>query len=345
MLKLSVAFIAVAVLALAMASPTQDKTPESLLAEITGLVYPGFDSARTNDPEYFAEFRKSIIEVQKRESELIWEFYELFPDHDMTHRLLERRWFNIFESGVGEEETLADIDKFLESEEREALVDQAQLTRAYVRMMASMDPKQMLAIANEFATAFPDNPNGARLYAMAASYADAEDVDAVTAILMEKYPDSMEAAFALGKKRQVEALGKPFEFSFTDAVTGNEVTNKDFEGKILVIDFWATWCGPCIADLPKLKEIYAKYEGQIEIIGISLDGPGEAGLAALKKFVEENDMAWPQFYQDGWEGEFTKGWGINAIPTVFLVDKSGNLVDVEARMDLESKIEALLNGD
>ena len=77
---------------------------------------------------------------------------------------------------------------------------------------------------------------------------------------------------------------------------------------------------------------------------MSLDQPKEAGgLDKLKKFVAEKEIAWPQYYQGkGWESEFSKSWGINSIPCMFVVDADGKLVSVEARGKLEQLIPELL---
>jgi hypothetical protein len=94
-----------------------------------------------------------------------------------------------------------------------------------------------------------------------------------------------------------------------------------------------------------MKELYAKYHDQgVEFIGVSLDQPKEqGGLDALKKFVKENRIPWPQYYQgNGWQSEFSKSWGINAIPALFVVDTEGKLYSVEARGHLETIIPELL---
>jgi hypothetical protein len=94
-----------------------------------------------------------------------------------------------------------------------------------------------------------------------------------------------------------------------------------------------------------MKKLYAKYhEKGVEFIGVSLDQPKEdGGLDALKKYVKENEIAWPQYYQGNyWNSEFSRAWGINSIPTMFLVDQDGKLVSVDARGKLETMIPELL---
>ena len=131
--------------------------------------------------------------------------------------------------------------------------------------------------------------------------------------------------------RRLDAVGKPFDLAFTDAISGSEISMKGLKGKVVVIDFWATWCGPCVAEMPALKKLYAEYKDKgVEFIGVSLDNK-VGGLDKLKAFVTKEGITWPQYFQgDGWESKFSASWGISGIPTVFVVDPDGKLFSIEA---------------
>ena len=147
-----------------------------------------------------------------------------------------------------------------------------------------------------------------------------------------------------GERKMREGVGKPIELAGIK-VDGTAFTTKDWKGKVIFVDFWATWCGPCLAELPRVKKTYLNYHAKgLEILGVSCDSSADD----LKGFLEKNkDMPWPQLF-DAKENPkvqwspIAKEWGINGIPTMFLIDKKGILRSVEARKDFEEEIPKLL---
>jgi thiol-disulfide isomerase/thioredoxin len=157
---------------------------------------------------------------------------------------------------------------------------------------------------------------------------------------------------------KLTAFDKAFELSFT-AVDGRKVDIKDYRGKVVLIDFWATWCGPCKAEIPNIKKVYADYHAKgFEIIGISLENAAikpddtpeeiaakhEKAKKILTDFTSKTDMPWPQYY-DGkhWKNDISTRFGIAGIPAMFLIDQSGKIVSTEARgPKLEAEVKRLL---
>lgn len=181
---------------------------------------------------------------------------------------------------------------------------------------------------------------------VAARYADFDNAERILAkIKVESTPDQIVQVCSQvedqirKEKAKRDLVGKSLDLKFT-ALDGREVDVAALKGKVLLIDFWATWCGPCIAELPKVLAVYEKYHDQgFEILGISFDQEKEA----LEQFVEKQKMTWPHYFDGkGWNNDIGQQYGISSIPTMWLVNQQGVLVDLSARQNLDEKVGRLL---
>ena len=114
-------------------------------------------------------------------------------------------------------------------------------------------------------------------------------------------------------------------------IDGNPISVANYKGKVVLVDFWATWCGPCVGEMPNVIKTYGKYHDKgFEIIGVSLDQDKDK----LTSFIKENKMPWPQFFDgQGWQNKLAVKYGIQSIPSNYLIGKDGKIIDMELRGD------------
>ncbi len=121
---------------------------------------------------------------------------------------------------------------------------------------------------------------------------------------------------------------------------GEQISLDDMGGKVVLLDFWATWCGPCKETLPEIQKIASKFAGEpLVVISISSD----KDEAAWKTFVVRNQMTWPQ-YRDA-DGALSRAYGVSSIPRFFTIDTDGALesVKVGSGADVEGSVRKLVN--
>jgi peroxiredoxin len=126
-------------------------------------------------------------------------------------------------------------------------------------------------------------------------------------------------------KRIQETVGidKPARDFTLPLLDGKTFTLSGQKGKVVLVDFWATWCGSCREEMPNVKSIHAEFAGKgLEIIGVSLD----KDLEKLKSYIKENDIGWSiTFSGQSWADPTVKLYGVNSIPSMWLVDRDGIL--------------------
>lgn len=148
----------------------------------------------------------------------------------------------------------------------------------------------------------------------------------------------------LGSARRMNLVGN--ELTLEGAtVDGEPFDWKTYRGKVVLVDFWATWCGPCIAEIPNVVKNYEKYHARgFEVVGISLDQDRDELVA----FLADRKLPWLTLFDPDADGQHPMAtyYGISAIPTVFLVDKEGKVVSLDARgSQLGRQLEKLLGGE
>jgi peroxiredoxin len=154
--------------------------------------------------------------------------------------------------------------------------------------------------------------------------------------------EQQDAMAAAAKAMQASLVtGAKFpDFNEKD-VDGKPLSLADHKGKVVLVDFWATWCPPCRAEIPNVVAAYKKYHSQgFDVIGVSLDQDREK----LLSFTKEHEMAWPQFFDgQGWQNKLAVKYGIQSIPATYLLDGNGVIIATDLRGDaLEQAISRAL---
>lgn len=337
-----------AVLGLSVLASANEKG-EALLKQIDAVKMPTWVQDKENDKTFMDKYMKEIAVARKQKNDLILNLYKEDPSNPRTLPLMRERWISFEAGNIGDgkayaQRVSADIDKVLADKPTPAIQELGESMKIMVQIDNQWNWNGALSAIEGFIKKYPKSAEGPGLLLSASYSAPAESRRPYYQKLVEAFPDSKYAAMAKGALRQYDAIGRPFELKFKDAISGKPFDMADQKGKVVVVDFWATWCGPCVAKMPEVKKVLQTYGPKgLEVVGVSLDQPEkEGGLKKLKEFVAKNQYPWPQYYQgNGWDSEFSSSWGIMSIPNVFVIDRKGNLREIGVS-DLEATVKKLL---
>ncbi|MBS1591835.1 MAG: AhpC/TSA family protein [Bacteroidetes bacterium] len=208
-----------------------------------------------------------------------------------------------------------------------------------------LDTKLNDEVYGNYAKNNPQSPIA--LYALQryAGYENPEKAEPIFNTLPTSVQEST-AGVALKNKMEVSkktGIGK-FAMNFTQNDTlGNPVSLASFKGKYVLVDFWASWCGPCRRENPNVVKVYNKYKDKgFHILGVSLDQPGAKDK--WMKAIHDDNLTWTHVSDlKFWDNEVAKMYGIQAIPANFLLDPDGKIIAKNLRgEDLETKLAAVL---
>ncbi len=192
----------------------------------------------------------------------------------------------------------------------------------------------------------PDDPQTAVMQFDLAQVLKLRDPDAAESMLRELL-GSQNIQVAAAAQQQLDSVKtlrelskKPIELKF-QAVDGAQVDFAKLRGKVVLLDFWATWCGPCRVEIPNVVAAYNQFHKDgFEIVGVSLDQDKER----LLNYTKQAGMTWPEYFDGkGWANEVSTRYGINSIPAAWLVDKKGFVRTTGVRgADLAQQVKMLL---
>jgi len=202
----------------------------------------------------------------------------------------------------------------------------------------------MEKLAREFIDKYPDYDRAyLPLYLVASKAAELKDYPKARELYAEctglNSKDSFVRKMASSSLVGMDIDNKPFQLKFKD-INGKEIDTAQFKGKVVLVQFWATWCGFCLGEMPEIINLYNTYHQKgLEVIGINLDIRKEL----IMKVLNSEKIAWPQYFDGkGWENEISSRYGVYSLPSVWLINKEGVLVDRDARDNVAEKTMNLL---
>jgi peroxiredoxin len=220
------------------------------------------------------------------------------------------------------EPLIKEFDNLLAEHQKEKTDDIAQILmmKAMLYVQVFDDTEKGVSMLTQVKKDFPES-------------SQAKNIDQVIDSIKQQ-----EAGKAIQRKLVVGSAFPDFNEKDLD---GKPLSIAGYKGKLVLIDFWATWCMPCVEELPNVIKTYEKYHDKgLEIIGISLDREEKA----LKNFISSKGMKWAQYFDGkGWQNKLAAQYGVQSIPATYLLDREGKILAKDLRGEaLEKEVSAQL---
>lgn len=319
--------------------PTRGPAPIALALALLLTEGSAIAHAQATSPAPASAAPKSVAEVQDRHDRaLIRDLIDYIAQHPKGDDL-DQAYMKVFDKAI-EHDWFGD---------QEALAKQYLATypdgpvRALARVVATMAHAQGGQFAEALTSyqALLDGLTGAEQEEFAATFADSLAGAAIAAgeipvahatyeALLKKFgaesPDL--AQKVQGELARIARVGTPLPDLTVADLGGATLRFADLKGKYVLVDFWATWCAPCTAELPRIQAAYAKYRGKgFEVVGVSLDESREA----VAEFVRARGLPWRQVHNATSNGDLVEAFGVRNIPASFLIDPSGRIIRLDLR--------------
>lgn len=308
--------------------------------------------ATLHDPAKRAEIAGKAVPVLKRLDALLMElvspsYKALSPERVQLSKEACRLRYQPQIAALGDSATLA----MLEAQSKSTDAAEANLAKAIVvlsRYISAADDAGQIQAAKDMAAVLADSGKQTSVDMAASTVIRARPLsDGVRESVAKTFKDfsNQYTKAAVADTASANSLkvyeNKPIVLA-GETVNGKQFSTASLKGKVILVDFWATWCAPCKAELPRVKKLYAQYKDKgLEVVGVSCDNKGDALMSYL---AANPDMPWTQMFDvnnPGWH-PLAKQYGITGIPVMFLIDKNGVCRSVEARENMETLIPKLL---
>ena len=295
------------------------------VAEAFGDKSPGSEEVTSEAQEHLSQPEPELSDAEKEERIArphMEKFYELIPTDPEAAREELDTYAAILYQGHPLTEEWIELLFRMGSEGAATISDVTRFLKMSKQIRVDMDPEKYAKEIKELADSLEQVKLVAKIY----------ERDGMTDAKIPFNPNSgdkkskQKGASAAPKVSHREKIGKPApDFQVID-LKGQELSLEKYRGQVVLLDFWATWCIPCRAEMPHLKKVYDTYKDRkFEVIGISLD----QSKSVLDSYIEKQNITWQQFLDEG--RAVAKMYNVTGIPATFLIDGEGIVRKVKLR--------------